>query len=252
MKDAENLASMLTELPAGSNVAVVTLLGSLCPITVGHVQTFVEARELLLNSNERTTTAQRPHGLERFDAMLGFVSLNSDSYVEKKLAAKGEPSLNVQQRQHLVSLALADHIWLGQEDVATWRDEGACVAKLRSLHPRLNFVHFYMNGADDVRRRRKWRWTNAATRFITMGRPGDTEAVIEAAQQDGVDLQAGYFVMGPELPDVSSSAVRAALSRGDVDGAARMLHPAVLAWLLEQGPWLSKPLSKVKGRRHGA
>ena len=46
--DAHTIAAQLAELPMGSNVAVVTLLGSLCPITIGHIKTFEVARRLLL------------------------------------------------------------------------------------------------------------------------------------------------------------------------------------------------------------
>ena len=40
-----------------------------------------------------------------------------------------------------------------------------------------------------------------------------------------------------ELPDISSSAAREALARGDRARAAALLHPAVLAWCEEHGPW---------------
>ena len=50
-------------------------------------------------------------------------------------------------------------------------------------------------------------------RMITMGRPGATEAVERAARRAGVDLDAGRFIMGPELPDISSSEAREALAK---------------------------------------
>ena len=49
--------------------------------------------------------------------------------------------------------------------------------------------------------------------MITMGRPGATEAVERAARRAGVDLDAGRFIMGPELPDISSSEAREALAK---------------------------------------
>ena len=49
--------------------------------------------------------------------------------------------------------------------------------------------------------------------MITMGRPGATEAVEGAARRAGVDLDAGRFIMGPELPDISSSEAREALAK---------------------------------------
>ena len=59
----------------------------------------------------------------------------------------------------------------------------------------------------------------------------------ESAGARRVDLDAGYLVMGPELPDISSSAAREALARGDRARAAALLHPAVLEWCEKHGPW---------------
>ena len=42
------LDGVLANVEPGSRVGVVTMLGSLCPVTLGHVQAFVEARRLLL------------------------------------------------------------------------------------------------------------------------------------------------------------------------------------------------------------
>lgn len=55
-------------------VAVVTLLGSLCPITLAHVQAFDEARKLLLLLDPKSSA--RPTGLEHFDHILSFISAN--------------------------------------------------------------------------------------------------------------------------------------------------------------------------------
>ena len=41
-------ASCLGGLPDGSSVAVISMMGSLCPITKGHVQMFEEARKIVL------------------------------------------------------------------------------------------------------------------------------------------------------------------------------------------------------------
>jgi len=235
-RDAHTIAAQLAELPMGSNVAVVTLLGSLCPITIGHIKTFEVARRLLLQKSENGKDALlRPAALERFDEVVGFVSLNSDRHVVAKLSKKKQPSLGIEQRRHLVDLATSGLNWIGQED-----REGSCLKVLKSCMPHLNFVHFMMNGADDVRKYRKWTWADANHRFLTFGRPGDTDAVVNGALRDHVDLDAGYFVMGPELTDVSSTDARLALHRGGVDHARRCLHPSVLQWLLAQGPWRPK------------
>jgi len=235
-RDAHAISDSLAELPMGSNCAVVTLLGSLCPITICHVQTFEIARQLLLQKSESSEGAMlRPSALERFDAVVGFISLNGDRHVGAKLAQKKQQSLDIDQRRHLVRLATADLPWVGEED-----REGSCLKTLRSRMPHLNFIHFCMNGADDVRKYRKWLWADVDHRFLTFGRPGDTGAVMNAALRDGVDLDAGHFVMGPELTDVSSTDARIALARGNFAQAQRHLHPSVIEWLLTHGPWLPK------------
>ena len=234
----QRMAETLSKQPEGASIAVVTLLGSLCPITSGHILAFVEARKLCLGADG----VRRPARLERFDEAIGFISLNGDRSVDAKLNRKGLDSLTQQERRALVHLAIAEIPWMGTEE-----KEGGSMSELRATWPHLTFTQFIMNGADDVRKYRKWTWTDQ--RLLTMGRPGDTEHVVHAAQRDGVDLEAGQFIMGPELPDVSSSDARLALCRGDVNRAAEMLHPDVLAWCVQHGPW--RPSAKAANRTIG-
>eukprot|EP01049_Picozoa_sp_SAG25_P020241 SAG25_NODE_6840_length_525_cov_1.183099_1_plen_79_part_10 len=42
---------LLAQLPPGSSLAVVSMRGSLCPMTRGHVRCFEEARALLMHSD---------------------------------------------------------------------------------------------------------------------------------------------------------------------------------------------------------
>jgi hypothetical protein len=219
---------VLTTLPKGARVAVATLLGSLCPITLGHVQGFVEARALFLGEAKHPG----PRGLEKFDHFLGYISLNGNGHVSRKLQQKGEPSIGLDARRALVELAISELDYVGLEE-----SEGMRCCELAKQFPHLQFVHFFMNGADDVLRYQKWRMASPQFRFITMGRKGDTEKVVERASHAGVDLDAGHFVMGAELPDVSSTDARLALMRGDSASAARILNPAVLRWCEEHGPW---------------
>ena len=174
----------------------------------------------------------RPARLEPFGAVLGLISLNGSSYVDRKLTQKGEASLSAEKRLALVKMAAEELPWLSWESCR----EGETVGLLRQTHPHLHFVHFFMNGADDVVRYRKYR-VGPQHRMIVLGRPGFTEKALAGAQRAGIDLDAGNFVMGPELPDISSSAAREALARGDRACAAALLHPAVLAWCEEHGPW---------------
>lgn len=219
---------LLEVLPDGSKVACVTLLGSLCPVTRGHVQGFQEARRILLAE----PGSQRPVRLEEFNEVLGFISLNSDSHVGYKMVMKGEASLSKDQRSHLVGLAVEDHAWIAQEQY-----EGECIPVLGELWPKLTFVHFTMNGADDVAKYKKFLWSSPTSRFITMGRPGSTEEVVKGMARAGIDPDDGYCILGPELPDISSTAVRRALKQGDQGSLASLLHPRVAEWCLENKPF---------------
>merc|ERR1711908_152569 len=87
-----------------------------------------------------------------------------------------------------------------------------------------------MNGADDVEKYGKWRNAGPRNRMITMGRPGFTESVKRGAQS--VRVAAEDFILGPELPDISSTAARDACAHADIDTALQLLHPAVADFLL--------------------
>ena len=224
----KKLHEALADVEPGTSVGVVTLLGSLCPVTRGHTRAFIEARRILLGVEAGVA---RPANLEPFGAVLGLISLNGSSYVDQKLAQKGEASLSAEKRLALVRMAAEELPWLSWESCR----EGETVGLLRQTHPHLKFVHFYINGADDVVRYNKFADVGPQYRMIVLGRPGYTAKALAGARR--VDLDAGYLVMGPELPDISSSAAREALARGDRARAAALLHPAVLAWCEEHGPW---------------
>ena len=200
----KKLHEALADVEPGTSVGVVTLLGSLCPVTRGHVRAFIEARRILLGE------VARPARLEPFGAVLGLISLNGSSYVDRKLAQKGEASLSAEKRLALVKMAAEELPWLSWESC----HEGETVGLLRQTHPHLKFVHFYINGADDVVRYRKYR-VGPQHRMIVLGRPGYTAKALAGASRAGIDLQSGHLVIGPELPDISSSAAREALARGD-------------------------------------
>ena len=220
----------LAELPAGSSVAVVTLLGSLCPVTLAHIRTFEEARKIFLDA----ASPHRPPGLESFAAVLGFISVNSDGYVSRKMAKTGVPALDAETRLALIRLAVAEMPWMGTEP-----REGQSLRKLNERWPKLNFVHFKMNGADDVAKHRKYAWADSLNRFLTMGRPGETEKVLAGMRRDGYEANA-YHILGPELPDISSTEARRAIVAGDAAACARMLHPRVAEWCLSESAWRKK------------
>ena len=223
-------SATLAEMPAGSSVAVVTLLGSLCPVTLAHIRTFEEARKIFLDA----ASPHRPPGLESFAAVLGFVSVNGDGYVSRKMAKTGVPALDAETRLALIRLAVADMPWMGTEP-----REGQSLWKLQQRWPSLNFVHFKMNGADDVAKHRKYAWADSLNRFLTMGRPGETEKVLAGMRRDGYEANA-YHILGPELPDISSTEARRAIVAGDAAACARMLHPRVAEWCLSESAWRKK------------
>merc|ERR1719203_2360245 len=105
------------------------------------------------------------------------------------------------------------------------RYEGASMQDLAIQWPRLKFVRFCLNGADDVVKYRKYTWSSSSRRFITMGRPGFTEKVKQGMAAAKVDPKAGYFILGPELPDISSTAARKAVAAQDMGALEGLLHP---------------------------
>ena len=189
----DRFATLLDPLPTGTSVAVVMLRGSLCPVTIAHVQGFIEARRLLLGEEGMS----RPAKLEPFKAVLGFISLNSDEHVSKKLAEKRQASMSYSKRLELVKLAVAEHMWMGVDLSGAEIGASTMISTLQARWPRLSFVKLTMNGADDVLKYRKWTQACPEYRLLTLGRRGDTEAVIKAAASAGIDLDAGNFIMGP-------------------------------------------------------
>lgn len=247
-------AALLDFLAPGSLVALVSLRGSLCPVTLGHAQGFLEARRLLLGepsdpspqavvepshsgveSMEDRTAAgvRRPARLETFAEVLGVLTLNGDRHVQGKLARHGEKHLTYRERRGLVEVATAEYPWLGYA-----RDENATFQALRVRWRELRFVHFTLNGADDVVKYGKFRWpTDSTHRYITMGRPGDTEKVRQGMERANIDPEKGHFILGPELPDISATEAREALRQGNQRMLQELLHPKVIEWCGRNGPY---------------
>jgi len=239
--------SLLSALPEGASVAVISMLGSLCPITLGHVQCYVEARKILLD--DPTSKVPRPKNLERFDECLGLISLNGDNMVGAKLEEKGQKTISYNTRVELVRLATEDYAWLNHEDwdrpvkVDGFDQPGPwmnCMRFYETAFPKLRFKEIDMNGADDVVKYEKWsafipgcRWTGNY-KAIVMGRPGATERVVEAMKEHSIDPDGGRLILGPELPDFSSTAARDASTKGDVKTLLSLVHPEVANFLLKR------------------
>lgn len=225
----ENMSLALDSLQAqrqGAAVAVVTMLGSFCPVTLAHVQCFVLAKQVLLGQAATSSLAD----VECFQVVLGFFSLNSDERVMKKL--QGEASLGHAGRKRCINLAVNSLDWLGWEAY-----EGCSLSKLRARWPMLHFVQFSMNGADDVLRYQKWRHTNVHNRVIAVGRPGFTEKLLSALKDAGFDGgNKQQIILLPEVGDVSSTQARKALASHDTQVLASLLDRNVAAWCLEHWP----------------
>jgi len=222
MAHMESFSALLSELPDNSNVAVVTMLGSCCPVTLAHVQAFIESRRLLLGE------IARPQKLEQFAEVIGLLALNGDGHVKRKLEEHGEPFIPKKDRGHLVKIATADLPWLNYVEK---------YGNIESVFPELNIVHFDLNGADDVVKYHKWKWASRTARHITVGRPGSTQQLLKGMSEAGLDADNEFFIIGPELADVSSTAVRNALRDRAGYELKDMLHPGVIEWCLAHGPY---------------
>lgn len=229
---------LLGSLSSESRVAIIVMVGSFCPVTLGHVACFVEARRLLLGLEGSC----RPNGLEQFDACIGIFRMNSDGHVRTKMQGKGDPFLNYTERGHLIRLATGEHDWVGLSQEQRTHD-------FQKRWPGLRFTRFTLNGADDVAKYRKWGQASRTNRLITMGRPGDTEKVMSGVRKSGAKVDEKFFIMGPELPDISSSKLRHLLCSGETDVAkfGDLVHPSVAAWCIDKWKreaWTSRTRSR--------
>lgn len=220
---------LLSAVPKGGNVAVVSMLGSLCPITLGHVACYEEARKIIMA--DPSSHVDRPKRLEDFHECLGLVSLNGDGHVMSKVATKGQTALSYNQRVEMVRVATSEHDWLN------FKHGENTVEHYRHRFPDLNFIEFDMNGADDVAKYRKWNYVKRSEgrhRMFVMGRPGFTHKVLQGMKDSGLDPDDGHLIVGPELPDISSTAARDASKRGDVTSLLSIVHPSVASVLLKR------------------
>jgi len=231
---------MMAQLPDGGRVAVISYQGSFCPITLAHVGCPIEARNILLGL---PTSVARPAKLETFHAVVGFVNCNADSFVSSKLSKKVPPVpiIPYNDRMMLIDMATKEYDWLWAHN----NPRGA-LHDLTKAYPKLLFVPCNLCGADDAIKYQKWKGVTPMRRVICLGRPADpgldngTEGVRKRMAADGVDADAGLFVLGPELPDISSSAVRKAFVENDLVKLRECLHPSVMEWNLNAGPYAPK------------
>ena len=211
----------------GKRVAVLDFLGSLCPITLGHVQSVVEAHEILTGK----ATPLTDKAFQVFHGCVALISVNNDSHVSRKLASKGEAAMSRGDRLKLCELATAEYPWIHSDvDFHKW------LQGLQRKFVHLDFVVWHLNGADDVSKYSKWNDARADSRYITMGRPGYTQEVLDGMRKSRASSE--HFIVGREIPvNISSTEARAALTRRDMAKLATLLHPSVTDWCLTEGPW---------------
>ena len=200
-------------------IAIMSILGSFCPITRAHISLFAHTRDYLLQHSS-------------FCDALGFVLLNSAAHVHRKIQKKGQIPLSYDERKHLIQLATKDIDWLNHSE----ENEFLLTHKLHKLWPKIDFFHYTLNGADDVIKYKKWRFASSEHRLIILLRPGFGERLITMMREDGAKESENCIIM-PEISSASSSRVREALLRGDQKQAQALLHPDVLAWCLQNSPY---------------
>ena len=78
----------------------MSIIGGMIPVTRAHIRCYVEARDILLNENHKS----RPANLQKFKNCIGFVHLNPDTHLARKL--KNNDFYNLEVREELVGLAI--------------------------------------------------------------------------------------------------------------------------------------------------
>ena len=73
------------------------------------------------------------------------------------------------------------------------------------------------------------RYAKGTCRFITMGRRQSVKKVQNAIDEH--NLNPDHFILGPTLPDISSTRAREGLKSGDLSTLQQLLHPDVIHWL---------------------
>jgi len=232
---------LLSGLPPNSTVALVGLTGCLCPFHLSHALALIEARAILMH--EETMCPLLPDCFEMsvstppFDAVLGGVYFCSDQHVGKKMFVKGNAPLGLRDRVHLARLAMRDYPWVTVHETGC---EGDTYELWKKLYPQLTFVRYHITGTDDCLKYKKWQGTQASRTFVVL-RSADIDSpsnaqLFKTLHEEKVKL-GEEVVLGPGLPNISSSEVRNALCKGNIALAKKLLHPDVLEWLRKFGPW---------------
>ena len=137
----KKLHEALADVEPGTSVGVVTLLGSLCPVTRGHMRAFIEARRILLG--EVKIICGRPSRAARAVWRRSRADLAQRIVVRRPEAC--EKGRGVAECGKAAGTGEDGGGGAAVAIVGVLR-EGETVGLLRQTHPHLQFVHFYMNG----------------------------------------------------------------------------------------------------------
>ena len=104
---SDEMSSKLAQYTQG-DIAVVSMIGSMNPVTRARIRCYVEARDIMLKENHNS----RPPNLQEFKDCIGFVHLNPDAHLARKFGNNDFYDLEV--RKELVNLAIKaeDLDWL--------------------------------------------------------------------------------------------------------------------------------------------
>lgn len=241
--------NMVSESPEKSRIGMVTLQGSMCPVTRAHVNAVLEARKMLLGRKSRLTqVAQRPKKLSKFDIVIGFIGVNEDDYVSSKLGGRtySKGFLHADTRRELIDLATAKHDW-----IVSCNNIWKCAQELLDSFPKREISWYELDGADVALKSQTWNKAWKGRRYACVGRPADadmdngTEAVIRSMEEADKGLASEWYHQGnylilPELPAISSTKVRAAIQNKETAALKKLVHADVARCLLDSNFRASK------------
>lgn len=254
--DAMDLARRVLETTGHESnpipVAVAVITGTYCPVTLGHLAVLREAQLMLMGEASlrpaESVKAARPRDLHVYEAVLGFVRVNADPYVQNKMFEKGcsEAFIPRKTRVNLIEASLAELgiDWAGC--VESFTHASRAIMEAYPLH---RFDFFWVDGADHAVTDVGWRTVTAKMRRLCAGRPSTpgefngTDDVIAAMVRDGQGpdsewYQEGLYTLLPEQEDISSTSVRKAQQVPmDMDLLRAHLPGCVLKWCIWRGPY---------------
>ena len=253
-----NVIRTLNSLPPNSKVAILELVGSLCPIHKGHVDTLVESRKMILNQQMQYPPPDpynKPilfNDTQPFDYVIGIINQNPDSHVRSKMAEKDPENgeyIDVINRNLLSRMAVLDYDWC----LADYGVRNFTMGKYKN---KLEFIKFEISGTDDSLKYQKHindgSYDEKNRLLIILRRdeknPKDNQKLLSSLETHGYnpDIPDRLIVVGPMLPDISSSKIREALKTKNNIVLDTMLNKCVKDKLLKENLWINVTINPPK------